>query len=272
MMRSRKTFALLASAALLAACNDSTGPDGNGGPSGAESFQWSGQIAAGGTVEIKGINGDIRAVRAAGSTVRVSALKKGSSDDPSTVRIEVVEHAGGVTVCAVYPDVPGQPRNECLPGRFAGQLSSRNNDVSVTFDVQVPARSKFSGATVAGAVEADALDGDVFAFTVGGNIALSTSGQASASTTSGNITASIGMTDPDHDLLFSSLHGNVTVWIPAGTNARVSGSTANGLISTDFPLTVTRNGSFRHMSGVLGDGGHNLMLTTSRGNVVLRSK
>jgi hypothetical protein len=272
MRRSRNGFTILAAAALLAACSGSTGPDGNGIPGGTESFEWSGQVAAGGTVEIKGLAGDIRAVPTAGRTARVTALKRGTADDPSSVRIEVVEHPGGVTVCAVYPDVPGQPKNECQPGYLRGQVSSRNNDVSVTFDVQVPAGSNFTGVTIGGAVRAGGLDGDVFAATVGGNVYISTSGHAAASTIGGNITASIGITDLNRDLLFSSAGGNLTVRIPPNINARVSGSTGTGSISTDFPLAITRVGPARRMSGVLGNGGHDLVLATSGGDIALRSR
>lgn len=271
MTTSRKVLALLASTALIAACGDSTGPVRNG-QGGSESFEWSGQIAPGGTVEIKGIGGDIRAAPSVDGKVHVRAVKKGTTDDPSTVRIEVVEHDGGVTVCTLYPGVPDRPRNECLPGRFRGQLSNGNNDVTVSFEVRVPKTADFAGAMVGGAIEAKGLDGDVFATTVAGDIGISTKGLASASTISGDITATIGLPDWDRDLAFSSQHGDVTIWIPAATNARVSGSAMSGGISTEFPLTITRLGSARHMSGVLGSGGRNLMLTTMDGNIALRAK
>lgn len=270
MIGSRHVLMLLALAA-LAACGEATGPDGDDGPDPAGSFEWSGQIAPGGTVEIKGISGDIRAVPATDGRVRVKALKRGDRDDPSSVRIEVVQHEDGVTICAVYPDVPGLPANECLPGLFRGQLSSRDNDVQVTFDVQVPAGSDFAGRTIGGTVRAEGLDEDVFANTMAGDIDISTSGMAAATTITGNIDASIGLANWARDLRFSSMHGNVTVRIPSDTNARVS-AFAWGSIATDFPLRITRQGSFRQMLGVLGSGGPQLTLSTSNGNIVLRAK
>jgi hypothetical protein len=44
------------------------------------------------------------------------ATKHGRRSDPAEVEIEVVEHAGGVTICAVYPS-PGSRPNECRQGR-----------------------------------------------------------------------------------------------------------------------------------------------------------
>jgi hypothetical protein len=253
----------------VAACTDSTGPDQNDDPARTERFEWSGQIAPGGTVEIKNLNGDIRASPVLGNTVVVAAHKRGQRDDPASVRLEVVEHQGGVTICAVYPDVSGQP-NQCLPGPLQGRLSSRENDVDVSFDVLVPLGSDFAGGTLGGDITADALDGNVVARTLAGNIDISTSGMAVGTTFKGNVTASIGLTDWDRDLSFSSLNGNVTVRIPNGTNAWVS-AVARGSISTDFPLTITGQGSLRQMSGSLGSGGRNLMLSTSDGNIVLRA-
>lgn len=269
-MKTRYAWMVVALAIQPAACSDTTGPDGSDGSDGAETFEWTGQVASNGAVEIKGINGAIRAVRASGQEIRVAARKRGQRDDPSSVTIDVVEHPGGVTVCAVYPDVPGHPRNVCLPGLLQGHLSSRNNDVEVTFELRVPAGLEFRGGTIGGDITAVALDGDVVARTMSGDIDVSTTGWAVGATISGDITASIGLADWERDLSFSSMSGDISVRIPSSTNARVS-ATARGIISTDFPLAITGQGLFRHMSGTLGSGGRNLTMTTSDGNIVLRS-
>jgi len=106
-----------------------------------EDFHWTGKVAAGAAVEIKGVNGGIVATGAPDGAVEVTAVKKGRKSDPAQVKVEVVEHAGGVTICAVYPST-GAP-NECKPGE-GGRISVRDNDVNVEFKVAVPAgvRSK----------------------------------------------------------------------------------------------------------------------------------
>jgi hypothetical protein len=73
----------------------------------AENWEWQGAVDRGDAIEIKGINGAIKATGTSGGQVTVSAVKKGKDDDPADVRIEVVEHTGGVTICAVYPDAGG---------------------------------------------------------------------------------------------------------------------------------------------------------------------
>ncbi len=268
-MRLPRAFTITAIAVLLAACSDATGPDGNE-PGKTERFDWSGQIAPGQTVEIRNISGDVRASQSANGMVRVVARKRGERDDPSTVRIEVVETGQGVTICALYPDVPGREPNECLPG-LDGQQSSWRNDVEVTFDVEVPAGCDFVGGTLSGSIEATGLDGDVVAGSLSGDIDISTSGLAEGNTFYGDVTASIGQAAMDRDLLFVSLNGNVTVRVPASMNAEVWGSTGSGSISTDFPLSITRLGSSRQLRGTLGSGGHTLRLTTLEGDIALRS-
>ena len=87
-------------------------------PAAAQSshFEWRGQMAPGHGIEIKGINGSVRAVAARGNEVEVTATRTARRSNPADVRFEVVPHAGGVTICAVYPAGPGQPPNECQPG------------------------------------------------------------------------------------------------------------------------------------------------------------
>src|SRR5579864_9508889 len=73
----------------------------------AQDFRWHGSIAQGASIEIKGVNGDIVADPAVSGEVEVTAEKHARRSDPASVRIEVVPHAGGVTICAVYPSRDG---------------------------------------------------------------------------------------------------------------------------------------------------------------------
>src|SRR5205814_3041068 len=127
-------------------------------PAGAQDFQWHGRVAAGKTVEIRGVNGAIDASAASGDEVEVTATKHGRRSDPASVRVEVVEHAEGVTICAVYPDVEGR-RNECLA--HGGHNRTHDNDVEVHFTVRVPRGVGFHPQTVNGDIQAEDLEGDV---------------------------------------------------------------------------------------------------------------
>jgi hypothetical protein len=233
-----------------------------------EDFQWRGRIASGKTVEIKGVNGAIDASPAAGDEVEVTASKRGRRSDPQSVRIEVVEHAGGVTLCAVYPDVEGR-RNECQPGE-GGRMSTRDNDVNVHFTVRVPRGVGFTPRTVNGDIEASDLEGDVDARTVNGSIELSTSGRAEAQTVNGSIRARAGRADWTGDATFKTVNGSITLTLPPSTAADVRAATVNGEIETDFALSVTGRLSRRRLSGTIGGGGRSLELETVNGSIQLR--
>ncbi len=259
-----RTHALAATAlatAGLLGCGDSTGPG-----TVVIGDEWRGQVASGDRIEIKGVVGSIGATAASGNEVVVSWTKRGVENDPAEVQIEVVEHTDGVTICAVYPDVPGNAANECLPGQ-QGNMSVQNNDVEVTFTVRVPAGVEFVGRTVTGDVEALDLASNALGFTVTGNIDITTTGLAEATTVTGSITASIGLAEWDRDLEFTTVTGSVTVEVPANTNAEVRLSSVSGSITSDFPLSEVSTGN---VQGTIGSGGRMLTLSSVTGNVALR--
>jgi hypothetical protein len=249
----------IAAAVLAAGCGDSTGPED-------VDFSWSGTVDQGDAIEIKGVNGSISAVYEAGDDVSVTAVKDGQVSDPDGVTIVVVPHADGVTICAVYPDVAGQPSNECQPGS-GGHLGTQNNDVEVDFTVRVPAGVAFIGTTVNGGVLAEQLRSNVFATTVNGDVVVTTTGIALASVVNGAIDVAIATTTWDRDLTYTAVNGNVSVEVPAAANADVSLTTANGTIASDFALTEVGPGNWQ---GVIGSGVWGLTLTTVNGNVDLQ--
>jgi hypothetical protein len=234
-----------------------------------QGFEWRGNIERGNRIEIKGVNGAIRASGSSGGRVVVTAEKKGRRSDPDEVNIEVVEHADGVTICAVYPDDDG--KNVCAPGS-EGRLGSHDNDVEVTFTVSVPAGVKFVGKTVNGDVEAGGLEADVAANTVNGDVSVSTTGLARANTVNGSIHAAMGRGDWTGDLSFETVNGSVTVELPGNVNADVQAATVNGGMDTDFPLTVTGRFSMKKMRGTIGSGGRELNLKTVNGSIQLKRR
>ena len=232
-----------------------------------EEFHWTGKVAAGQAIEIKGVNGDISATGIGGGDVEVTALKKGRRSDPAEVKIEVVEHAGGVTICAVYPS-DGKP-NECAPGT-AGRMNVRDNDVGVSFKVKVPAGVRFVGRTVNGGIEATGLKADAEATTVNGGVELDSTGTARAQTVNGGITARLGRADWDGTLTLKTVNGGIDVTLPEGLSADLKCSTVNGDISTDFPLTVKGKIARRKLEGTIGSGGRLLEMTTVNGGIELK--
>ena len=241
-------------------------------PAAAQStdFRWHGRLAAGKRVEVKGVNGDVRAVFTSGSEVEVTAAKHSRRSDPEDVKIEVIEHDGGVTICAVYP-TPRRARqeNRCEVGD-SWHSSNEDNDVVVDFEVQIPAGVKFDGRTVNGEMSAEGLKADVTASTVNGSVHVTTTGIAEAQTVNGSVYVEMGRADWTNDLEFSTVNGSVTLILPSQLNAEVRASSVNGDLVTDYPMTVSGRFGRRRMQGTIGSGGRSLSLSTVNGEIRLR--
>ena len=229
-----------------------------------ELFEWQGRVAAGRHIEIKGVNGTITADRSTTGLVEVTADRRGARNDPNEVRVEVVEHAAGVTICAVYPSAG----NACLPGD-GGRLAARRNDVNVTFTVRVPSGVDFVARNRNGAIRASDLADDVEAHTVNGSIQVAAGGHAQATTVNGSLNAVIGRADWEGEASFESVNGGVTITLPSAADADISARTANGSIRTDLPITDTA-AQRQRFEGRLGDGGRTLRVRTVNGAIRLQ--
>lgn len=243
-----------------------------------EEFRWSGRLGPGKMIEIKGINGDIEAEAATGSEVEVVANKHSRKSDVNTVTIKVVEHAAGVTICAVYKTEDLSQSTPCEPGgggegnnkTTSERISINNNDVAVDFRVKVPAGVDFVGQTINGELSANTLASNVVGRTVNGSIRISTSGYARAKTVNGGISASVGNANWPGSLEFKTVNGEIVLDLPATINTSIEASTFNGEISSDFPLNVLGKFSRKKVTGTIGAGGRDLILKTLNGNIHLR--
>src|SRR5207247_10571748 len=87
-------LALLPAVATLALVPRAAGAQGE--------FHWKGKVAPGKAIEIKGVNGDVRADAGSGD-VEVSAVKHARRSDPDAVKIGVVQPEDGGADCAAPP-------------------------------------------------------------------------------------------------------------------------------------------------------------------------
>ena len=268
-----------------------------------QDFRWSGRLADGQTIEIRNIKGEIRAEPSSNGEVTVTAHPRGGRGE--RVRVEMVRRDYGVVVCTIYPygsddrrgwrndrddddsERRAEPRDACNSGR---SMNVRDEDADVEFVVRVPAGVKLSARSVSGDVEARALRGPVDARSVSGDVHVTTAGEVRAASVSGDVFASMGRI-PSRGLEFRSVSGNVTLELPAGTDANFSARTLSGEIDSDFPLTIEgrRGRSDRDdddddrgdwprvrvrvghdLRAHLGRGGPELNVTTVSGDINLR--
>ena len=238
---------------------------------GSDEFRWTGTISQGGAVEIKGVNGQIRAEPSSSNQIEVQASKRSRRSDVNSVQIKVVEHAGGVTICTVYPSDDASRPNTCEPGEGNGRNSVRNNDVTVDFTVRVPNQVALIARTVNGEITANSLTGNVTAQTVNGSIKLSTTGYAEATTINGGITARVGDANWPSRIKFSTLNGGIDLDLPSNISTEIEAQTTNGSIHSDFPLTVSNLNGPKKIKGKIGSGGRELILQTLNGSISLRA-
>lgn len=237
---------------------------------GAQDFNWHGRIAQGKRLEIKGVNGDVRAVLASGAEAVVNATKHSRRADPESVEIKVVESEDGITICAVYPTPPrARQENSCEPGD-RWHSNTENNDVVVDFEVRVPAGVVFDGKTVNGEMSAEGLKADVQAGTVNGSVRVTTTGLAEASTVNGSVYVEMGRADWSDELDFSTVNGKITLVMPSKLDTEVRASTVNGDMESDYPMTVSGRFGPRRWRGTIGSGGRTLSLSTVNGEIRLR--
>jgi hypothetical protein len=229
-------------------------------------YRWTGSMSPGDALEIKGINGDIEVGRSSGSEVVVAAEMTGRRSDPGTVRVEVVEHGGGLTFCAVYPTPDGKDENYCGAGSD-GRMSTERNDVQVEFQVLLPEGIEFIGRTVNGDIEALDLGSDVSLNTVNGDIDLSTTGFAEAETVNGSIEAVMGGVELRNGVAFSTVNGSISLDVDDGIDADLDASWLNGDFESDIPFALNGRMSRGEATGVLGDGGADLELSTVNGSI-----
>lgn len=236
----------------------------------AQDFNWHGRIAQGKRLEVKGVNGDVRAVLATGAEAVVNATKHARRSDPEEVEIKVVESEDGITICAVYPTPPrARQENTCEPGD-RWHTNTENNDVVVDFEVRVPAGVEFNGKTVNGEMSAEGLKADVQASTVNGSVRVTTTGLAEASTVNGSVYVEMGRADWSDELDFSTVNGKITLVMPSKLDTEVRASTVNGDMESDYPMTVSGRFGPRRWRGTIGAGGRSLSLSTVNGEIRLR--
>ncbi len=221
-------------------------------------FYWQGRIPAGQSIEIDGVYGSIKAEPASGDKAEVVAYKPGSTTELARVIVELVQHADGVTVRAHYPEAMTEQSDQAKP------------NLRVDFTVRVPKGVRFIGRTVNGSVEAHALRSDAAAYTVNGNVRMSTAGEAQAHTVNGSITAYVGRTSSGKSLKFSTVNGAITLEMPSQVNASIHAKTLHGGISSEFCVPVTSHLAGGTAAGSLGKGGPDVKLNTVNGNIRLR--
>ena len=243
-----------------------------------EDFEWSAPMERGQTLEVIGMSGEIRAVRADGGTATVTARKRGRRGDFEEVEIEVIEDGGWVVVCALYGRRArrGDSCDDDDRGDHWGGWDARGRrafNVSVDFEVAVPVGVEFIASMVSGDVEVRDVASEVTATSVSGDVYVSTTEVAWGTTVSGDIDIEMGSADWE-DLHFSTVSGDITLSLPPGIDTEVEFESLSGDFRADFDVRIESRRDRRvgsRIRGTIGDGGRQLSFNTVSGDVRLRT-
>jgi DUF4097 and DUF4098 domain-containing protein YvlB len=238
----------------------------------AQDFQKSYRLAAGGSINIRNVSGNINVKGYDGDAVIVNGFKEGRDQDKVT--IEDTSSGNSVSVGVQYA-------RDC------------NCDASVRFELQVPRNTRYDFnkiSTASGDISMTALTGDMIVHTASGDVTISdvsgkinaatasgemrvsnVTGTVSAKSASGNVEVQIARLEGAGNMEFASASGDVRVSAPANLDGNVQMSSASGTLRTDFPLQVEKReyGPGERASGQLGNGTRSLRISSASGNVSL---
>jgi hypothetical protein len=238
----------------------------------AADFHWSGKLAPDQIVEIKDVNGTIEAQGDA-SAQEVEVTAEISGPHAADIKIQVVTHSDGVTICAIYPSgIFGGGTGPCEPG---SSWRSRNTDIhgdatKVHFTVHMPKNLRFSGQNINGSVTAQGMGRRVSAASVNGPVNVSTTSYAEATTVNGSVHVTMGSSDWTGGLKFGTVNGAIELRLPDDLSTDVDIKSLNGHIDTDFPLTISGGFVGHSAHGRIGAGGRSLSVETVNGGIDLK--
>ena len=261
--RRLRAIAPLSAILVLVACGD---------PVTVPRFELHDKLAAGQTLSLRNLRGNITVERA--TEGQLAVIAQGVSDGSRPERVHIVSNAvgDGIAVCAIW----GRD-NRCESGDYSpsgsgfwGKFGFRSG-VDVNFTVQLPPGVKLDIRDVNGNVKVVGATTDVLVHSVNGWITARTDGGAlELKTVNGAVTGEIASAPTR--LVAESINGRVDVTGPADLAGDLEMSAINGGVSSEFAITTTGNLNRRRLAGHIGTGGGLLKLKSVNGGVALHKR
>jgi len=255
----------------------------------SEAEQLSVPLPSGGTLYVSTQNGAIKVESADVTDVQITAQKtvwsRTEEDARQFCKETKVETETQPSGASVFVQLPADYRGNAniavsitaiVPRSCNLDLDTSNGRVEVRWidgNVQM--------GTSNGRIEGQDIKGDVVAETSNGGIRLErVSGSAEAVSSNGKVTIREASGDIRchtsngsillHNVVASAeavtSNGSIECVIPDNASATVSGSTSNGKIRSEFPLTIRH----KRVSGRIGDGKSSIKLRTTNGSISIK--
>lgn len=228
-----------------------------------EKFSQTHPLAAGGTVSLSNLNGNVEIIGWDKAEVSIDA-EKSARDEDVLARTDIVVEAEGDRIT-----IKTKHRKNGMPWSwFRGDRIA-----SVRYTVRVPASlAHLKVDTMNSNVTTENIRGNVKIATMNGRIrANGLAGDANLDTMNGRIHASFEKLGAGQNLSFDTMNGSCEIVVPADASARVSASTMNGRISSELPMTISKS-TRRSLRGDIGKGEATLKLDSMNGSLTIRAR
>jgi DUF4097 and DUF4098 domain-containing protein YvlB len=202
-----------------------------------------------GSVELANVNGKVDVRTTTAGTVDVTAVKR--SDEKGEIEaVDVIFDYQGNTL------------------RVSTKYNKKNTRAKVDFTVVIPEKLRRAAfKSVNGAIDCQGKFADLNLKSVNGSIRLGGDFVLAAlQAVNGEITVS-QEARLQGDLGVETVNGAVRVELNGKSAFSVEGSTVNGSIDCDFPVTVERHLVGRSLAGQVNGGGHKLTVETVNGKI-----
>lgn len=255
-------LSLLACTVLAAGCDPHVG---GGALQGRASSEWtrSYTLAADGELQVVGASGPIVVEGVEGGAIEVKAMRTVRAARESEAR-DLVERV------RINEDVSPERvvlRNEGLGGMGLGR------QVSVDFHLRVPTSTRLRLHTANGNVRVSNVAGTVVMSTDNGIVlGRGLSAGVDAQSTNGSVTLELTAIG-DAAVTARSTNGGVSVSLPASARATVEAATTSGTVDAAvLGLAPAGPQSAQHVHGAMNGGGALVTLSTTNGDVQVRSQ
>ncbi len=217
-----------------------------------EVFQQTYPLSAGGSVELRNVNGSVQVSGWERDEVEVYALKSSRHDPGELKRVSIEVEAGkdSVGIQTRYPHDDGV-------------------EVYVEYHLRVPHRVQLNHlSTVNGAVRIFGVDAVGVLRSINGDIEVyDSAGRLSARTTNGNVRMELHQLDANGETSIETVNGSVLLSLPAGSGAELEVRSMNGDFRSEHPVTVHSTLGAREFRGRMGPGGSPLRIRTVNGGI-----
>jgi len=219
-------------------------------------------LAAGGSVALENVNGDVSIEVWERNEVRVYAVKSASSPELlDELEVEVDARKNQVRIDTHYPSMRGSDHEH---RRFT----------KVEYTLTVPRTAMLDEIElVNGNLTVVGVEGGIDAATVNGNIMVrDCAGSASLGTVNGGIEAHIDRLSFDNKLDLEAVNGRLDLYLASSLGADLRADTVNGSLKNDFGIAV-RKGKYvgSDFQGSVGGGGAKVSLETVNGSINVHS-